>query len=169
LISYTWEDDALKLLPYRDDELKRKCIEQFDKMLKDFQIGVTARDIIQTTEKDGVTDIDYESGFVFEWLQQRTFRGCAKLYRAVTYRGNYDIARHNQERGVQTGLLFAGSSYSLDDGWMEPAMRLALDAVLRIAVAQSGTRFKRTFDWDLYTYSPGWDSDLPEPEPHGFE
>jgi tryptophan 2-monooxygenase len=65
---------------------------------------------------------------VFEWLQQRTFRGCAKLYRAVTYRGNYDIARHNQERGAQTGLLFAGSSYSLDDEWMEPAMRLALDA-----------------------------------------
>jgi tryptophan 2-monooxygenase len=71
LISYTWEDDALKLLAYRDEELKRKCIEQFDRMLKDFQIGVTARDIIQTTERDGVTDIDYESGFVFEWLQQR--------------------------------------------------------------------------------------------------
>jgi hypothetical protein len=30
-----------------------------------------------------------------------------------------------------TGLLFARSSYSLDNGWMEPAMRLALDAVLR--------------------------------------
>jgi hypothetical protein len=48
-------------------------------------------------------------------------------------------------------------------------MCLALDAVLRIAVAPGGTRFKRTFDWDLYTYCPGWDSDLPEPEPHGFE
>jgi hypothetical protein len=60
------------------------------------------------------------------------------------------------------------------DGWRRShrrrvARRVALDAVLRIAVAQSGTRFKRTFDWDLYTYSPGWDSDLLEPEPHGFE
>jgi hypothetical protein len=36
------------------------------------------------------------------------------------------FARHNQERGAQTGLLFAGSSYSLGDGWMELAMRLAL-------------------------------------------
>jgi hypothetical protein len=36
-------------------------------------------------------------------------------------------------------------------------------AAKRIAVIE------RTFDWDLYTYCPGWDSDLPEPEPHGFQ
>jgi tryptophan 2-monooxygenase len=163
LISYTWEDDALKLLSDNEEDLKRKCIFQFDKMLKDFGAGIESTDIIETTRKHGKDEIDYDRAFVFEWLQQPTYRGCAKLYRAVTYRGNYEIARHNQERGT-SGLLFAGSSYTLDDGWMEPAMRLAIDAVLRIARNhnQNGSKFKQTFDWERYSYYPEW-GPLPEP------
>ena len=114
---------------------------------------------------------------MFEWLEQPTFRGCAKLYRAATYGDNYDVARYNQphdgepmknrkqpsQRRSDSALFFAGSSYSLDDGWAEPAMRNAVDAVLHITHAQKGTEFKSPFNWGDYIYYPIW-GNLPDPE-----
>jgi tryptophan 2-monooxygenase len=180
LISYTWEDDALKLMTRDKNKLIKDCIDEFDSMLNKFKImdsqgkQVSAVDLIDDKKNE---QGEYENAFVFEWLEQPTFRGCAKLYRAATYGDNYDVARYNQpydnepmpnkkqpnQRRRESGLLFAGSSYSLDDGWVEPAMRQAIDAVLHIAHEQYGTEFKSLFSWDCYTYYPAWGK-LTEPE-----
>jgi tryptophan 2-monooxygenase len=175
LISYTWEDDALKLMTRDKGKLILDCIAEFGSMLQKFNVtDSTSKKQITT---DDLIDDDPQKAFVFEWLEQPTFRGCAKLYRAATYGDNYDVARYNQpyeyepmgnkrqpsQRRPESGLLFAGSSYSLDDGWVEPAMRQAIDAVLHIANAQYRTEFKPPFSWDAYNYYPAWGK-LPEPD-----
>jgi tryptophan 2-monooxygenase len=146
LLSYTWEDDANKLDSEPDDaRLAEKCLRKLDEITK---IG-TGQPISQY--------VDASSPVVFRWSRQPSYHGCAKLYRERSWAMDYALLAHNQEQGKESGLYFAGEGYSVEGGWTEPALRLALDAVIHIINDHGGT-FLNEFRFDAYpTYDTSFE------------
>jgi tryptophan 2-monooxygenase len=73
LLSYTWEDNALKLETEQDDRaLASKCLAQLDKILVGCSnIQVPISPYVDTSKPP----------IIIRWERQPTYRGCAKLYR----------------------------------------------------------------------------------------
>lgn len=143
LVSYTWEDDSLKLLAENDQELARSCLQTLDTLLA----------------RTGYPSICpyIDSGHqpqVFHWSHQPTHRGCAKLYRERTWNDNHQLLRYNQTVSKYSNLYLAGEAYSVEGGWTEPAMRMAMDAVINLLV-NTETPFNN-FDISNYPQFSDW-------------
>lgn len=136
LASYTWEDDALKLIPYTDAEVAQMVLDELDR------ITTTTLGAGQTVSQY-VTSVN--DAVVFEWTEQLGYNGCAKLYRQRFWTQNYALLAYNQQYSDQSRLYLAGESYSVEGGWTEPALRAALDAVIRL-IQNSGGTFIPQFD-----------------------
>ena len=137
LVSYTWEDDAVKVLPEEGGDLANLML---DKMV----------DIVsETTGEDLRSYIDNDiAPKTIHWARQEYFRGCAKLYRQRNWTLNYALLSYNQQHAKNTGIYFAGENYGVEGGWTEPALRLAIDAVINI-VKNSGGRFNNGFNSEV--------------------
>jgi monoamine oxidase len=137
LASYTWEDDALKLLPYDDAQVAQMVLDQLD--------AITSSTLGETVS----TYVDKGGAFVWQWSQQVGYSGCAKLYRQRNWSMNYALLAYNQQFSAQSRLYLAGETFSVEGGWSEPALRLALDAVIRI-IQDSGGSFANGFEMNDY-------------------
>jgi tryptophan 2-monooxygenase len=137
LASYTWEDDATKLLALDPSALKKKVLATLDEITES-TVGVKISPFVREDE-----------GIVFQWALQPTYAGCAKLYRQRNWDMNYALLAYNQQHGASSGLYFAGENYSVEGGWTEPALRLALDAVIRL-IHHSGGTFHNQFEFSDY-------------------
>ena len=150
LISYTWEDDAAKLiaeLELTDEVLAKKCLDQLDHILEK-----------STNIKTPISPyVDTSRPCVIHWAKQPTYRGCAKLYRERSWIDDMALLAYNQEYSAKSNLYFAGEAYSVEGGWTEPALRLGLDAVLHV-VKNTGGKFLNGFDFkrDYPRYDTKW-------------
>jgi tryptophan 2-monooxygenase len=142
LASYTWEDDAAKLLADVGS----------DEKLGDYILGK----LDEITVKAGYGRISdhVESGppKVIHWTAEPTYRGCSKLYRSHNERLGYTLLTYNNHSSKMPGLYLAGDCYSNEGGWTEPALRGAIDAVINI-IKDSGGTFNGGFDYDQH-YKP---------------
>jgi tryptophan 2-monooxygenase len=138
LASYTWEDDALKLLGLSHPELGDHCLDHLDEIVetgyvdtngKHKRFGPIAR-ISDHVARDTVR--------VFHWVEQPSYSGCAKLYRQRSWHYDYDLLNYNRFYSAQTDIYFAGEAYSVEGGWTEPALRSAVDAVCQFAIDSGG-------------------------------
>ena len=134
LLSYTWEDDAVKMLPEDDKALADLMVSKLD-------------DITMETVGEKISDyLDMAaSPSVIHWARQPYSRGCAKLYRQRNWTLNYSLLTYNQTQSRMSGLYLAGENYGVEGGWTEPALRTAIDAVIHM-IENSGSSFNNDFD-----------------------
>ena len=139
LVSYTWEDDALKLIADADqnDVLAQDAIGKLESMLKDTK---------EPSLADSV-DLDHKSA-VIHWTTLPDYRGCASLYHAGLEFENFEIVSYNEKFAVDTHYYFAGEAFSLFGGWTEPAVRHALDAVMHFLKNDNAQFRIKGFDFD---------------------
>lgn len=134
LVSYTWEDDATKMLSFNNVELIDKCLKELDRaLLRCTNVG---QSISEYVLKDKVE--------VMQWITRPNSLGCAKLYRAGTYSDAMNLLAYNANFSAQSGLYLSGESFSVDAGWTEPSFRGAIDAVINIC-ANTGAIFNKGF------------------------
>lgn len=138
LISYTWEDDSNKLESVPDAELAARCLTELDEIL------LRCTNINQRISPyiDGSSPPR-----VFRWSRQASYRGCAKLYRERSWAWDQALLTYNQQYAASSGLYLAGEGYSVEGGWTEPALRLALDAVIHL-IHNAGGSFSGSFNFD---------------------
>lgn len=136
LASYTWEDDAVKLLATDPETLANNVLAKLDQ-------------ITLATVGEKVSTYISGNGVVFQWTQQPTYRGCAKLYRQRNWGQCYELITYNQNYSAASKLYFAGESYGTEGGWTEPALRTALDAVIHL-VNNTGGSFLNGFTFADY-------------------
>jgi tryptophan 2-monooxygenase len=153
LVSYTWEDDANKLLSDVDDtSLARKLLGELDEILTGCaNIGVPISPYV-----------DQSRPVVIQWARTPWYRGCAKLYRERSWDDDYALLRYNQDYSRSSGLYFAGEGFSVEGGWMEPALRGALDAVVHV-IHNTGGKFLNGFDFTKYPRHSAWSSSKGSP------
>ncbi|WP_333092968.1 MULTISPECIES: FAD-dependent oxidoreductase [unclassified Microcoleus] len=135
LVSYTWEDDASKLLAFSDDEdLAKRCLQELD------NICLRAENIATKISPF----VDRSKPVVVHWSKQPTYAGCAKLYRSRTWMANLALSTYNQDYSHQSALYFAGDAYSVTSGWVEAALRTAIDTTIHVA-KNLGAKFHPSF------------------------
>jgi len=122
LISYTWEDDATKLVADKDDKLAQLCLDRLDSLL------MRCKNVKQIISPY----VHVEAPKVFHWERSPSYRGCARLYRQGSWDLDYALLTYNQEYSAASGLYLAGEAYSVEGGWVEPALRSALNAVVHL-------------------------------------
>lgn len=122
LLSYTWEDDAMKLSSFTDKELVDKCIAELDRIL------LNSNNIKQRISPY----IGRDQAIVQRWMQDKNSLGCAKLYRPGTYHEAVGLMKYNRDFSPISGLYLCGESFSVDSGWTEPCFRGAVDTVINI-------------------------------------
>ena len=129
LLSYSWEDNASKLLAdVGDDDLVTACLRELDSMLA--QCGIEAR----------LSDfVDMEQTALIRWSREPSFRGCSRVYREHAWNELQSLLTYNQELSSESGLYFAGEAIAVDGGWTEPALRSAIDAALHVLRNTGGT------------------------------
>ena len=140
LVTYTWEDDANKFLAAHtdalDNALAQQCLDRMDALLFDDwkYRGQAAGEILH--RMSDYIDPNFKP-CIWHWSEQQFYRSCAKLYRAGTYSWNYALLSWNQDHSANKKLYMAGEFASLEGGWIEPALRGALDAVIHLVKASS--------------------------------
>jgi tryptophan 2-monooxygenase len=134
LASYTWEDDANKLLASIDEEaLAQRCLDKLDDILRESKNRLISPYVSRDQPK------------VIFWAKMPTYRGCAKLTRSRSWDYDYSLLRYNQEHSAKSRIYLAGEAYSVEGGWTEPALRMALDAVIHIGM-NTGAKFVTGFN-----------------------
>ncbi len=128
LASYTWEDDALKLLAMGEQSVVNAVTAE----LNDITSSTLNNSFAQYVDTSRPAQ-------VFQWTMQPTYHGCAKLYRQRNWDQCYALMTYNQTYSASSHLYFAGESYGTEGGWTEPALRMALDAVLNLVNNSGGT------------------------------
>lgn len=137
LLSYTWEDDSLKLSAFSDIDLVDMCVEELDRILEK-----------STNVKSNISQyVIKEKAMVQRWISDENSLGCSKLYRPGTYFNAMKLLSYNRKYSKESGLLFAGEAYSVDAGWTEPCFRGAVDAVINIC-ANTKAKFNGNFNMD---------------------
>lgn len=137
LLSYTWEDDTLKLSGFTDSELIDACINELDRILaKSKNIGALISPFIVR-----------EHAIVQKWISDKNSRGCSKLYRAGSYYSAMKLLTYNRKYSKSSGLYLAGESFSVDGGWTEPCLRGAVDTVINIC-ANYNADFTSDFNFE---------------------
>jgi tryptophan 2-monooxygenase len=146
LVSYTWEDDAAKFEANTNDaELAAMCLNKLDSILSScVNVNTTISQFVDTS-----------TPVVIHWEQQPSYRGCAKLYRERSWNLDYSLLSYNQTYSATSGLYFAGEGYSVEGGWTEPALRLALDAVINVLQNNNAT-FLNGFTYADYPQYSSW-------------
>jgi len=154
LVSYTWEDDANKLIAPEQENasaeainqvLAQKCLNQLDRILLNCHNIKTPISPYVDTSKPAV----------IHWSRKPNYRGCAKLYRETTWNTDYALLRYNQTFSANSHLYFAGEAFSVEGGWIEPALRSALDAVIHLIKNTQGT-FLNQFRYSDYPKYDNW-------------
>ncbi len=140
LASYTWEDDADKLISEPESALATRCLSELDHILA----SCTSRN--RKGFKKKFVDERYPP-VVMMWRKHQDYRGCAKLYRAGSWNDDRELLLFNREKSKDTSLYLAGEAYSVEGGWIEPALRSALDAVIHIC-RNAEVEFQDHFDYD---------------------
>jgi tryptophan 2-monooxygenase len=128
--SYTWEDDARKLLASSDADLTELVKTKLDEITITTCNGAKVSSYIDNSQ----------SPEIIHWVLQPSYRGCGKLYRSRDWEKCYDLLTYNQQYSAISGLHFAGESYGVEGGWTEPALRTAIDAVIHV-INNSGGSF----------------------------
>ncbi|MDJ0796368.1 MAG: FAD-dependent oxidoreductase [Calothrix sp. MO_167.B12] len=142
LASYTWEDDSLKLLPYDINQLSCLVCKKL------------AEITLQTVKQDITQYIDHTKPVHIQWINELGYHGCSKLYRAHTQSYNHLQLAYNEVYSGISKLYFAGENYGVEGGWTEPALRSALDAVMRLLHHENAEFLvKEGFDYTCY---PSW-------------
>ncbi|MCE0911212.1 MULTISPECIES: flavin monoamine oxidase family protein [Pseudomonas] len=141
LLSYTWEDDAMKLAAFTDEELASKCLEELDRIL------LRCSNVTEPISPY----IDTRNIRIQRWATDKNALGCAKLYRAGTYYDAVGLMKYNRDYSASSGLYLAGESFSVDAGWTEPCLRTALDAVINLCNNTSAT-FNGGFTLEHYPH-----------------
>jgi tryptophan 2-monooxygenase len=135
LISYTWTRDATKLVSYDDQELINMCVKELDRMLANCK-NVRKQDRISNYAQDLGTIDEYGEtnykGTVHHWEKQKYYKGAARFYDQLGWNSTRVPMTYNQEKSKESKLYFAGEGYHADAGWVEPAFRSAIDAVLHL-------------------------------------
>jgi tryptophan 2-monooxygenase len=135
LASYTWEDDATKLLGDSDDELANRCLAELDEIL-----FTRCRNI-----QEKISPYVVKTPKVWHWERTPSYRGCARLYRQGSWDSDYALLTYNREYSAASHLYLAGEAYSVEGGWVEPALRSALDAVIHLINHRCPTHTKGEF------------------------
>jgi tryptophan 2-monooxygenase len=139
LLSYTWEDDANKLASFNDSQLVKRCLSELDRiLLRCTNVGLAISPYV-----------DASKARVQRWLNDPNALGCARLYRAGTYRDVVRLMSYNRDYSARSRLYLAGEGYSADAGWTEPALRGAVDAVINLC-HNTGARFNGGFSLSDY-------------------
>lgn len=126
LLSYTWEDDAQKFSGYEHRELALMLVERLEEYLRRAGLPGFRRFMLDP-------GLEAAGAFtVFQWSAQPSYHGAAKAYQAGIENMNYSLLTYNATFAKRSNLYFAGDGYSLESGWMEPALRMALDATLHL-------------------------------------
>lgn len=142
LASYTWEDDSLKLLPFKEEKLADLILDK----LKDITISTVGQDITKY--------IDKNEPVMIQWINEPSYIGCSKLYRQRNEDQNMLDLTYNQNYSHLSNLYFAGENYSVEGGWTEPALRSSIDAVIQMIHHNKGEFTVEDFTYE-YTY-PKW-------------
>ncbi len=125
LASYTWEDDSNKFAAdhstISDTDLAVESLAKLDEILAQCGYPLMSNYVDMTVPP-----------VVWHWEQQPLYRSCAKLYRAGSFDWNYAQLTWNQNHSASKSVYFAGEFASLEGGWIEPAMRGALDTVVNL-------------------------------------
>lgn len=145
LVSYTWEDDANKLIAEADETLAQKCLERLDKLL----LGC------HNINEPISPYVNNEEFQVIHWAKEPSYRGCAKLYRESTWNEDYTLLKYNQKFSEKSNLYFAGEAFSVEGGWIEPAFRSALDTVIHV-LNNTGGEFFNQFRYSDYPKYDDW-------------
>jgi tryptophan 2-monooxygenase len=135
LASYTWEDDALKLLGSDPRDLGERCLRQLDYIVKE-ALGSAYGNISDYVACD--SNGKRLAPRLIQWAEQPSYIGCAKLYRQRSWHYDYELLQFNRLHGNSTHVYFAGEAYSVEGGWTEPALRSAIDAVEILASDSTG-------------------------------
>lgn len=157
LASYTWEDDALKILADSNDTiLGSKVLNELERITQS-TLGESIVKYVDTRQ----------APTVIHWLMQPTYHGCAKLYRQRAWEQCYDLLTYNQVYAAASNLYFAGESYGVEGGWTEPALRTAIDAVVHL-IHNSGGVFYNGFQFaDYPAYDTAFQPDETYPQTSG--
>jgi tryptophan 2-monooxygenase len=137
LLSYTWDAQSNNLLNEADDgELVSRCIAELDRMLARGGIGGKVSDYV-----------DAQRSAVIHWYRHPTIRGAGRVYRAGIAQPNHALLAYNQDYSARSKLYLAGEAYAIDGGWVESALRMALDAVLHV-LHNHGAEFAGDFAFE---------------------
>jgi tryptophan 2-monooxygenase len=137
LASYTWEDNTHNLSSSDKDTLGAACLKELDKILKKSPWPeAKKRGISDFVAKDPTTG--QPKAKVWSWLGEEYYGGCAKIPSPRSWRDDYNFLVFNQKYSRRTGLYLAGEGRSVEGGWLEPALRSALDAVIHIICNTTG-------------------------------
>ena len=136
LASYTWEDDATKLLASDEKELGMRCLGELDALLDRCNVAKISPYVIKTPK-------------VHHWARSPFYRGCARLYRPGSWDQDYEMLTYNEKCSRESHLYLAGEAYSVEGGWVEPALRSALDAVIHLVNNTKG-KFCNDFTFGIY-------------------
>lgn len=148
LVSYTWEDDATKLGLYDNKELVERCLKEVDRIL-----------LRCTNIKKSISSyVDKSQPVIVHWEKERFIQGCAKLYRPGAWAETQGLLAYNQEYSAKSGLYLSGEGFSVDGGWTEPSLRMALDAVMHVVVNSGGEFQNKNFNFerDYPLYDTKW-------------
>ena len=132
LLSYTWEDDAQKFEAYQEQELALMLTNRLRNVLSQSGYAPIDKYMLDPTLKAA------GSYFVWIWEKQPFYHGCAKAYQPGIENLSMKLMLFNKCGAPATdgagdaasGVFFSGDSYSLESGWLEPAMRSGIDATL---------------------------------------
>ena len=137
LLSYTWDGQSINLLSEaQDTELVSRCIATLDQMLKQSGVGGKISDYV-----------DERQSAVIHWYREPTIRGAGRVYRAGILQPNHALVAYNETHSAKSKLYLAGEAYAIDGGWVEAAIRMALDAVLHL-LYNHGAEFTGDFVFD---------------------
>jgi monoamine oxidase len=150
LASYTWEDDALKLQGIPPLELGERCLKHLDEIVEAGTPDKSGKKAIPFSRKSISECVDKSNPPVVKhWVQDPWYLGCSKLYRQRSWHNDYELLNFNSLHAAKTGVYFAGEAYSVEGGWIEPALRSAIDAVAFLArdVSRQEQRVPRIPAW----------------------
>lgn len=159
LCSYTWEDDSNKML---------SAVTEADRQAQAWKCLATLDQVMTSTGYPPMSNYVDETSppVVWHWEEQNYYRSCAKLYRSGCFDWDYAQLSWNQNQAGTRGVYFAGEFASLEGGWIEPAMRGAIDAVVHLISNTCGTAVFQSPDMIAnYPVIPDWNPTYPVDRP----
>jgi tryptophan 2-monooxygenase len=150
LASYTWEEQADRVDPHRVDP--HECLAELDEKIGP-HVGLAKKGFSGFIGKN----LD---PVVIPWQDESGYKGCAKIGKPSSWKDEYALLVFNQEHSKDTRPYLAGEAASVEGGWVEPALRSALDAVIHL-VKNTGGEFQKGFD--LERHYPKYSLEQPKP------
>jgi tryptophan 2-monooxygenase len=180
LLSYSWEDDTGKLVAGMTEQFPSsgQLSDNSKNILKKItSMGSSPKEVLAwmelfkldfMLERAGKESIliyldwpELPKPKIHFWSEQRNYRTCAKLYHPHSEALNLATLSHNENYAEKSGLYFAGESYSVEGGWLEPALRSAIDATIHFSAhwkKKSGTTVTFKSGFDPAVDYPSWNA-----------